>query len=275
MCWAKVSPFFIEKFAFALTLCAPAPLCLSLVSHAMSIPKQLSSSDRREVTRTLGASTSPKLVSNPYPLGGYDGFEVGLTLEIIDVQDLARLGCAPDTPDCPNEDKPRDPELRYARFTVGKGLFYDVDMFLHFVPPASQTRFTDFGASIRWCFYQAKFVPIHFSALLHLNQTNIQDDFVNQNVGGQLIAGINVDRFALYFGVGRMRSKATFIATNGSHGTVSPSDPEVSDSQTVSTKLVENHTFVGIHYDFTSVFVAGQIDRYQDPVYALKLGVRF
>ena len=49
------------------------------VAAAFDIPKGLSESDRREIILTLGLNSATKMLDNPYPLGGFSGFEIGLS----------------------------------------------------------------------------------------------------------------------------------------------------------------------------------------------------
>ena len=107
----------------------------SLNAIALEIPKGLTKSDRTEMVRILGLNSATKILSNPYPLGGYSGLEVGYSLEFVNVRDMRRLGCAPGSLGCLNTNLPEETEWRYSRLTVGKGLYSDVDAFFSFMPP--------------------------------------------------------------------------------------------------------------------------------------------
>src|SRR6266404_3530405 len=102
---------------------------------AFDIPHGLNESDRREIIRTLGVNAATKMLDNPYPLGGYSGFEVGLSTEFIDIRDIRRLGCQPGQPGCTNTTVSDESEWRYSRLTIGKGLYEDIDVFFHFLTP--------------------------------------------------------------------------------------------------------------------------------------------
>src|SRR5689334_22672776 len=90
---------------------------------AFEIPKGLNATDRREVVRTIGLNSAPKALSNPYPLGGYSGFEVRYSLEVINIRDIRRIGSN-------NTEFSDQTEWRYSRLTVGKGLYNNIDYFL-------------------------------------------------------------------------------------------------------------------------------------------------
>lgn len=234
-------------------------------AFAFEIPKGLTASDRREVVRTVGMNSANKILSNPYPLGGYSGFEVGYSVEFINVRDVTRLSTQSD-----------ESEWRYGRLTLAKGLYRDIDMSISFSPPTGNNRVSDYGGALRWSFFQAEFLPINLSALVNFNQMNFADQLMNRNFGGDLIVGVNVDNFALYFGGGVIESHGTFIGGTGADATVSGSDPALNNvEKTVVEKVRENHTVVGISLHYENLFAAAQVDRYVDAVYSLKLGLRF
>jgi hypothetical protein len=214
-------------------------------------------------------------LSNPYPLGGYSGFEVGLSMEFIDTRDLRRLGCTPNGGSCP--DYHDDSEWRYSRLTIGKGLYDDIDIFFSMMTPLGGVRTSDYGGMLRWSFYQAEFLPINLSLILHANQLNYADTFMDRNIGGELLAGVNVDNFAVYFGGGLLESTGTFIScASGDTCAVDPSDVGVNaDTHHVSHTVHDTHTVVGFSLHYLNLFTAAQVDRYSDAVYSMKVGLRF
>ncbi len=260
-------------------------LCTSLAYwspkvYAFEIQKGLSSSDRREIVRTIGMNSANKPLSNPYPLGGYSGFEVGVSVEFINVRDIRRLGCTPGTAGC-NSNYSDETEWRYSRLTFGKGLYNDFDVFASFVPPTGGTRISDYGGQLRWSFYQAKFLPINMSLLGHFNYMNFNDVFMNRNLGADLLIGVSVDHFAVYFGGGMIESKGTFVGQD-SLGTcnedcLAGGETETlnQNSRTVSHRVVDTHMLVGFSLHYMNLFAAAEVDRYQDAVYSLKLGLRY
>lgn len=250
----------------ALLLAASLFWRLAPIANAIEIPRGLTSADRTEVTKMLGSNTSSKLLTNPYPLGGYSGFEAGVSIEVINIEDLKRLGLK-----STNDER----EFRYAKVSVGKGLYNDIDVFFHFVPPTAGIKVSEYGGLLRWSFFQAKFVPINISWNVHLNHININDSFSNQTAGTNLVSGINVQNFSIYFGIGYLESRGTFMGGTTDQGVVDPSDPDFDQGTfTASSKVRQFHSQVGITVHFSDYFLAAQIDRYQDPVYSMKLGTR-
>jgi hypothetical protein len=250
-------------------------------AQALEIPKGLTSDDRKEIVRTLGLNSAMKTLSNPYPLGGYSGLEFGYSVEFVNIRDLRRLGCQPGSPGCANTSSSDEAEWRYSRLTFGKGLYHDIDAFFSFMPPMGGVRVSDYGGMLRWSFYQARFLPINLAFLIHANQSNFNDIFMNRNFGTELIAGVNVDNFALYFGGGLVEANGTFIGANSSgvcqeDCTVDANDPDVNGyNRTVSHRVRETHTVVGFSLHYDNLFAAAEVDRYRDAVYSMKLGLRF
>jgi hypothetical protein len=242
-----------------------------LFARAFEIPKGLNGSDRQEVVRTLGLNSATKVLTNPYPLGGYQGFEIGVSTEFINVRDIGKLGAG-------GLDVT---EWRYSRLTIGKGLYDDVDLFVHFLMPIGGVQSTDYGGLLRWSFYQARFLPINISLLVSADQLNFNDAFINRNVGADVIVGVNVDGFAVYFGGGQIHGEGTFtssagVCANDEDCTVDPSDPNVNAAtRTVVQRVTENHMVVGLSLHFDDLFAAAEVDRYRDAVYSLKAGLHF
>jgi hypothetical protein len=134
---------------------------------------------------------------------------------------------------------------------------------------------------MRWSFFQAQFLPINVSALVHYNQLNLNDVFTDRNFGTEIMAGVNVDNFALYFGGGVVDSRGTF--TGGTAAGVCDEDCRVdgndqelnADTRKVSNSVRETHTVIGLSLHYENLFAAAQVDRYRDAVYSLKVGMRF
>jgi hypothetical protein len=226
------------------------------------IPTNLTSDDRKEAIRILGLGTSAKMLSNPYPLGGYSGFEFGLAIESVPVEDISRLGSK-----IPSGTEPQK-TFNYPKFAVGKGLYKDIDVYLHFIPYNQDTNLSDYGGLLRYCFYQAAFLPANFSLLLHANNTNIGNLIFTQSIGADLMTGISVGGFALYVGGGRVFVTGRFISSLNAVNS--------SGVQTEETESVNNfHSFIGGSLDWEPAFVAVQIDQYSQTVFGAKLGFRF
>ncbi len=247
-------------------------LLFMLLSHwtlsaGSALPQQLTAEERRQVTRLLGVNTSSKLLSHPYPLGGYQGLEAGVSLQLVDTSDLDGMGCTPGSPGCPAASKDLLRELRLTRIHLGKGLYSNVDLFFHFSPPLGSHLSREFGALLRWNFYQSSFNPTQLTAVIHSNQLNYADSFTAQTLGGLLVLGVYFPQRSIYLGLGYLQSTGTFSGGDGSNATIL-------NSISLSESVQEFHSLVGASLDFGPWFLALQVDRYQDMVYSAKLGVR-
>lgn len=251
-------------------------LAFSLPTFGLSIPKGLSTTDQEDVTKILGLGTSMKMATNPYPLGGYSGFEIGFDLNFINIDQLTRLGCNPGESGCANTERSEEQELSYGKITFGKGLYENVDVFISFAPLFGAGSVSDYGASLRWTFYEAQLLPIHFLVLASGNQVNFRNQFSAQNMLVDLLVGINVDDISVYFGGGQIQSEGHFIGGNVGEGTVPTGNPNLdAATNTSSTSIRRFHTVVGASLEWNPLFIAGEINRYDDSVYTLKAGLRY
>ncbi len=226
------------------------------MGFALEIPTGLSRPDQARAMEVVGLGTSSKFLSNAYPLGGYSGLEVSLTMESLNTSDLSQLGNTTSA----------DKEFLYPNITVGKGIYNDSDLFLHFTPPTKTQEMTKFGASYRWGFYQALFLPLNFSLVLNADMANIKNQFTTKNIGADLLIGMNVSEFSFFIGGGYANSSGQF-----SGGIAGVTASQASESQKVESS---HFTFGGL-YNFDPFFAGLAINRYVESVYSLKVGLLF
>lgn len=237
---------------------------------AVQFPRQMDSNQRQEVLKILGLGSGGKILSDPYPLGGYAGLEVGVTVESILIEDISRLGAIPVDP---------QEEVSFFGFTMGKGVYNNVDLFLHFVPYLPQTEVSRYGAMLRWGFFQAQFLPLSLSINVNAEISNYSNVLSTRTVGADLVGGINVKNVALYAGLGPVSSNGTFIGgppiggCNPANPNTCPytSSPHEKQRETVKTL----HSVVGVSVAFGDISITGELDRYTQPVYSGKVGLRF
>lgn len=248
----------ITQLGSRLLLFAFRPLMgLSLIVALALLPKpsfaspvdipELNLSDIPEAIKILGLGSSSRFVSNPYPLGGYSGFEIGFSHEIIDTQDFARLG--------PTQPPPKD--LRLNRLSIGKGVYNNFDIFVHFVPFSRGSQVSEFGGTLKWTPYEARFLPLTFSVLGHSNTINLQDQYNSQSFGLDALTAVSVNNFALYFGAGRVQSRSTFTEeiVNSCVGPGIPVNCVPLDSNNLhKARAYDVHTYVGINIDVRPFF---------------------
>lgn len=224
---------------------------------AVRIPKNLDQKDRETATKILGWGTASKLLADPFPLGGYSGLELGVSFISVPVDDLSRLGS--------KNVGPQD-DFTFPKISVGKGLYNNIDSWVHFIPYSESTGLSEYGGIFRWCFIEAKFFPGTFSLVAHGNAANITNTFSSQTAGADLITGINIGRIGFYLGGGRIYSTARFIG--GVTG--------VTDTLKDETVSVEGfHSVLGASLKLQNLFAVVQIDLYTLPIFSTKFGFRF
>lgn len=221
-----------------------------------AVPKNLTASDREAALNILGFGSAAKLLSSPYPLGGYDGVEVGVSSEYIPLADVASLGAKSTSRN----------DLNYLNVTLGKGLFYNVDVLLQFTPMPQDESVSVFGGQLRWSFYETKFMPAALSLVVHGSGANFNNLLGTHTTGLDLVGSVNMKDVSLFFGAGQARSVGTFIG--GTDGVTDTGNSETAD-------VSSPHTVFGISVKMASVFVALEVDRYVQSTYAGKVGIRF
>jgi hypothetical protein len=244
-------------------LCRFIPALLIALSPLMEaearirIPSNLNETEREEALRIIGFGTSGKILSDPYPLGGYAGFEVGVSVESLPTGDLGNLGSGLSDP---------QPDVLVSKFSLGKGLYNNIDLFLQFSPYTQQDEISQFGGILRWGFYQAAFLPLNASLMLSANSANIGNQIVARSYGIDVVGGINVENVALYAGGGFVEASGTFLG--GQQG--------ITDTGQQETEIATSfHTVVGASARFSKLFLSVQIDRHVQPSFSGKIGVRF
>lgn len=222
----------------------------------LSLPEQMTSIDRRQTLEALGPGTSARILSAPYPLGGYEGFEVGISRHFINTDIFQNLGSGVSS----------QKEFSYPILSLGKGLFYDVDIYVNLVPFAQSETITHFSALARWNFFRFENWPALISLVPQMGTTTLNNSISIENSGYDLIGSLFVDNLSLFFGFGNLTSVGQFIG--GPSGTTDSGNTEVE-------KIASGHSLVGIDLRLKRYFLAGQIDRYTTNFYSLKLGYRF
>lgn len=226
---------------------------------AFSFPTQLDPKDRERITEIIGLGNSTKLNSNPYPLGGYSGVELGYAMEQINTEDVGRMG---------NTSSATKRDLTYSRFSIGKGLYNNFDIFLHFIPYSESSGYSEFGGLLRYCFYQAAFIPASFSIILHANSSNVSNVFFSQTRGADFLSGLNVGNLSLYVGVGQVWATGLFSKDLNSPD----ANGQTQDQRSYISSL---HTFAGAAFEFEPYFFSLQADQYTQATFSGKLGLRF
>lgn len=250
-------------------------MLIGCFAHGLELPRQLEAADQVRLVELLGVASTNKLLDRPYSLGGFSGLEVSLSYEFIDLTEVNQLGCRPGASGCPNTGG-SETSLSLPRVHVGKGLYQDVDIFFHFIPPFKQDRVFDYGGSLRWTFYEGKFLPFYSSVVVQGSEINFMDSFTSQNMSADLVMGANVEGVTLYFGMGYVLANARFVGGTGDSSLVKSTDPDLDSSRNTLKRRVEAlHTLAGVSLQFQNLFFAAEFDRYIEPVLSTKVGWKF
>lgn len=226
---------------------------------AIELPRNMDESDRKQAARILGWGTAGKLLSDPYPLGGYSGLELGVTIESIPTDDLSRLG---------DKNIASQENFTYPKISIGKGMYNNIDAWLHFIPFDAETGLSEYGGIFRWCFFQAKFFPGTFALIVHGNAANVSNKLASQTGGADLVTGINIGNIGLYLGGGKVSTTARFFG--------GPPDVGVTDTGYDETVVVDGfHSVIGGSLRLQTLFAVVQIDLYNQPIFSSKFGLRF
>lgn len=231
-------------------------------AQALDIPRNMNSDNRKVALDILGSSTMTKSLADPYALGGYSGFEIGVSLEQLDTSDMARLGTDVSGTGVPRQQK----TANYWTITLGKGLYHNIDFFLQFAPLGQSDDFSSFGGSLRWGFYQLQSWPVYFAFQLGANSCNFQNLISTSTQTVDLITGYDLVNMSLYGGVGMVRAAGQFIGGTGG---------VTSDHETHTEATSGNHYFAGLSYRFGNVFTAAEYDYVSTNVLSAKIGVRY
>lgn len=221
----------------------------------VNIPTNLNSTDRERALQILGLGSSTKILTDPYPLGGYSGFEMGLSLESIAIDEVSRLGASANSQN----------QLMYPMISLGKGVYNNIDFYFNFIPYNESTSLSSYGGFIRWGFYQMKYFPACFSLIGHVNTSNINNQIIMQGSGMTLMSGVNLPNFSFYIGLGSVQSIGEFVG--GANG--------VTIENINRTETVQSfQSIIGGVYHLGDFFLALEMDQYTQPTYSLKLGYR-
>jgi hypothetical protein len=246
----------VKNVKYAIILILSLILFGSISNAQINFPKNMTKKNREVSTRILGLGSSMKILSDPYPLGGYAGFEIGLTSEILSTADISHMGSSSN----------QKSEISYSMLSMGKGIFNNLDLYVQFTPTLQSENISGYGAQMRWTFLEADYFPFYLTFAPYANSMNFKNQITTLTQGYDLFATFNVENISLYFGTGPVRSVGTF-----SGGTNSVTNTGVEESEDVA----DSHFAVGLNIRMNKAFIAFQNDRYNESVYSFKLGYRF
>jgi hypothetical protein len=220
------------------------------------IPNGLNDSDQRAILNSIGPATATRLLSVPYPLGGTEGFEIGLGRQYIPTESLSELG---------NKTEPQK-GMSYPIVTFGKGLFNDVDMFLSAIPFTQSPNLSHFSAQTRIGHWQSKTSPFMLSSVLHIGSTTLKNQITFENYGFDILGTIYLKHICLFAGLGTLFTNGTFVGGNSGI---------TSSGETTTVTQIFSHKLIGLDLRYQEYFIAAQVDSYERPNYSFKVGYRY
>jgi len=145
----------------------------------------------------LSIETAYHFAENLYPLGGYDGFNLGAGYSYIQLS--------------PESQKDR---LDTIELSIEKGLYYNVDMFFSMLPIYQVGNLSGFGGGLRWQIYELQKYPIHFSMALSGKSTNLSNSVIFITQSADFFSQWSWSQIFLYLGFGQTSSKAQFAESS-------------------------------------------------------------
>ncbi len=243
--------FFYSKFIFFISF-------FSLIANCnIEIPVHLSTRDLHVILQNIGPATASRVLSSPYPLGGNEGLEIGLTRQDLDLSILSNLG---------NKTKIQNSNFSFPTLTLGKGLYYDLDVFISLIPFAQSSSLSHFSTQIRSKHWKSPHSPFIISSIWHAGYTTLQNAINFQNYGFDILGTFIFQKTCMYFGVGTLFSNGRFIG--GAEGITA-------SLQTETVTSTQAHRVLGLDYRINEYFIALQTDSYDKKFYSIKIGYRF
>lgn len=258
---------FLRKLAKCLKLISPLPQgfyiikwsLLFLSTNALAglqIPNGLNQDARKEFIKKIGFSSSYKYLSQGYILGGYDGLELSTTVSSIPFSRVNELG----------QNQLNESDKFLQNFSIGKGMFQNVDVYFTFSPFLFQNQISSYGLALRYMYYEDPDHPYAMGVLFHGNGLNISNLVGIQTSGLDIIANYYLNYWDFYFGLGLARSLGSFIG--GDNGVTD-------DKLSADEDLFQYRFYSGFTYNFGSYSLTLQVDRVYVENLSAKIGTRF
>ncbi len=236
---------------------------------SLVLPRNLNDAQRIETLEILGPSSAPKILGNPYPLGGYSGVELGYSVQILPTEKLSELGNRPE----------QQSFTSWNTLSVGKGLFENFDLFIYFTPLTQKEDVSDVGGLLKWGFYESEIFPANVSLIASGNYLNFQNLLSVSNQCLDMVVSFSWKNATLYTGVGYLRSSGTFLGGVGSLNSegemVNDNTRTVFRGESKAESVTSAHSLIGLNLRYDNFFVSGEINKYKTSVVAGKVGYRW
>lgn len=237
-------------------LCSLFLLLIVVQLQAFQLSSGLDKADRNSILDRIGFSSSTKFLSDPYPLGGYNGVELSLSIESISADELSELG----------DSTGSDGKLQYPVISFAKGIYNNIDLHAHMNPYGGSIGMSSYGLLVRWGVYESEKVPLSLSLVTHANFSNLNNQMTVKTTGVDIMTGLSLVDSSFYLGLGTLNADATFMG--GTSG-LNSSGKEESESATVL------HSYFGYIKHFRPLFIALELNKYESNLFSAKVGTRF
>ena len=199
----------------------------------LQLPTSLVDTDEQKIVRDVGSGLSPHLMGQIYPLGGYDGVELGGYRDFISTGDIGSYGTHATSQSTTSVNS----------FVIGKGFFYDLDFYLTFSPLGETEAIQNVGGAVKWTFYQGISVPAFMGLQVGTHSANVQNEI---NITGQnaiLYSGFHFMPLHFYGGFGLYRAQGKFVAALNYSG------------QESNVSVAQEVFLAGLSYNYRKVLV--------------------
>lgn len=234
-------------------------LCLFSFSYSWarySLPTQLTSDNQKKVSEILGFSSAAKMNFSPDPLGGYQGLQISVSRDFANLSQIKSVGSSQSDMDY----------FGSSQLALGKGLYYDFDIFFIMTPPQDQD-YSQFGGLLRWRFKEYSEVGVSLGLMAQVSGSQYSSAFGSRNTGADLYSYWSLNKFKFLLGVGQARSISTFVG--GSSGLTSSSSSQSEDQQ---VDVLSSHVWGSLSYVWNPWVITLGYDRYVDDNYSLRIG---
>lgn len=236
-------------FIFSFIFCS-----ISLAEY--KIPSSLNSTDQKRITEILGYSSSTKMNFSPDPLGGYQGFQFSLSQDFVNMKGLKSVGLSTSDIDY----------FQTTQLALGKGLYYDVDIFFVITPPQEQD-YNAYGGLVRWRFKEYSTLGLSLGLSLQASGSEIASSFGSKNTGVDLYSYWGNQKIKILFGIGQVRTISKFVG-----GTQGLTQSATSQSEDSLVDISSSHLWGTFTYVFSPWSLTLGYDQYVDENLSVRLG---
>ncbi|PIT99358.1 MAG: hypothetical protein COT74_10155 [Bdellovibrionales bacterium CG10_big_fil_rev_8_21_14_0_10_45_34] len=177
-------------------------LSLGSQTHAeVQIPTGLLENEQLEVLDLLGSQLGHRWAGDPFGLGAFPGVNASFQVTQVPIQKLNDLG---------DRNTSNEGRQLIPRLVVAKGLYANIDAFLHFTPLFESIGYAEYGGALRIPIHEEDSTPYIFSVIAHVNSINVRNLLFAINLGLRLQVGYRIGQLGIWAGTGILRTHGRF-----------------------------------------------------------------